>query len=336
METPEINPESFPEPSGQIVVAAPHELQETSNEEGIILGENEKDVFMQSLKRELTKNTNVNFMSKFENLQGTDDDVKSFNKQLKKMISKRKDNFDRLANSLTDAQLVKEIPKMLKKYLWILSTVWREQKYVGILDLCFENRNHVKELWVLCQCTYYTYGGGNDFSKFKDVLPSARLLQPDEEFTQKLFANSFAKYNVNEEFCASQIPVHIRILSDEIATGKLPIQVNWIYKMNDKSFAVFDASEKNIPDYVIQKIQNEEGGKAVRKFIAETAIFDASVQFEIDLFKEPAVMQEMESYIENNTFGQVVISVKILTDEETQTFIDSEKITIFFPDYPRE
>ena len=314
----------------QMVVSNPTQTVEAP--EDIIFGENSRDIFIQKLQKEMKKR-NMNRPEVSEN----DQDLKKFNRQFEKMIKKRRDDYERFANDMTDEQLVRALPFMLEKYLLIIGSLWREQKYVGILEISFANRNHVRELWVLCQCTFYTYGV-NDYNmaKVKDLLPPVQLLKVDDETNKELFSTSFAKVKIDEEFCQTKIPVHVRVLSNEEETGRLPMQINWIYKMFNRP-TVYEATESIVPDFLVKRLQTEGGSKAVRKHIAETAIFDASVKFENDLFENNQVQVEMQRYIDENAFGEIVLHAKVPVPDDNPSetkYIETERITICFPDYP--
>lgn len=308
--------------------------QMMESDENMIFGENSRDIFIQKLQREMKKRN----PDRPELVSNDDqDDVNKFNRNLEKFLKKRRDQYERYANDMTDEQLVQALPTMLEKYLLIIGGLWREQKYVGILDICFENRNHLKEMWVLCQCTYNTYGVHDyNMGKIKDVLPPVRLLKVDDETNRELFGEAFSKVVIDEDFCQSKIPVHVRVLSNEEETGKLPMQINWIYKMFNRPTA-YEATESIVPDFLLKKLQLEGGSKAVRSHIAETCLFEASVKFEYDLFQNEQVQIEMQNYIDNNAFGELVLraNIPVPADNPSETkYIETERITICFPDYP--
>lgn len=263
------------------------------------------------------------------------EEQKAFAREVDKYNKKRRDVLERQANSFGDDDLARLIPFILHKYLNILSSIWLEKQYVGALDLCFQDRNHVKALWVLVQMTLGSYGRAEDIAegKIKDFMPRVLLMERSNADWKDVFATVFPKITIDEELCKTKMPVMVRVCSDEMATGKLPMQVTFLYNIFQP--AVYEATENMVPPFLEKRLLAAGGEKLMRKYLAQIAIYDASVKVECDLMLNERVKEEMDKYIESNDHGELVIEVmKPIEDSDGQE--EQIRARIFFMPYPVE
>lgn len=266
------------------------------------------------------------------------EEQKAFYRELHKYNKKRQDVLERQANSFSDDDLARLIPRTIHKYLSLLSSIWLEKQYVGAIDLVFQDRNHVKALWVLSEMTLGSYGRAEDIAdgKIKEYMPAVSYLERNNPDLAEFFTTVFPRVEINEELCKTKMPVHIRVLSgesDTVSTGQLPMQVTMLYNIFQP--AVYEATENMVPPFLEKRLLASGGEKMVRRHLAQSAIYDASVKVECDLMMNEQVKEEMEKYVENNDHGELVIEV-MKPIEDTDGVEEQIRARIFFVPYPND
>jgi hypothetical protein len=249
--------------------------------------------------------------------------LRKFERQKKHKEEKERVKLLKKADGVSMAQLLADLPAMLDKFLFITSISYIENKNVGVIDLTFGNIGHARRFWALAASTSGTYGEYEDVAKFKDDFPHLLLMEADDEGWAPILKEHFPDIEIDEAFCKENMPVMVKILDDapDVAEEDRKHGHLKFVRPHHKSL-VEEVHEDVTPQFVIDRIEAEEGPRGVRRYFAEKAVLDASARLDERLDRHPAIKEQIDDYIENNAGGVLTVGT------------EDQRAHISFPYYP--